>query len=113
MQTPVCAKLTSQLLDLPPAWLVILFQHVAIGSGGLANAVALGQTCKFLRTLSEGPAMTYSNLSLAAAISSPDHPVWKWLQKRRGRIAGLSLKLRVTKDMDQLSGVDADTADLI
>jgi Leucine-rich repeat (LRR) protein len=32
---------------------------------------------------------------LAAAISSPDHPVWKWLAKRRGRIAGLNLKLRL------------------
>jgi Leucine-rich repeat (LRR) protein len=51
--------------------------------------------------------VTYSNLSLAAAISSPDHRAWQWLAKRSGRIAGLSLKLRLglpnaAVDADQL-----------
>jgi hypothetical protein len=32
---------------------------------------------------------------LAAAISSPSHSVWQWLDKRSGRIAGLRLELRV------------------
>jgi hypothetical protein len=44
--------------------------------------------------------VTYSNLSLAAAITSPDHPVWQWLEKRRTHIAGLSLELRVDVDDD-------------
>jgi hypothetical protein len=97
-------RLTPQLLELPPAWLALLFQHVASGPGGLANAAALGQTCKFLHGLSEGPAVTYRNLFLAALISSPDHPVWQWLARRSGRIAGLSLKLCVTQNVDQLPG---------
>jgi hypothetical protein len=88
-------RLTSQLLDLPPAWLALLFQHVASGPGGLANAAALSQTCKFLHSLSEGPAVIYNNLFIAAVISSPDHPAWQWLAKRIGRIAGLSLDLRL------------------
>jgi hypothetical protein len=107
------AQLSSQLLDCPPAWLALLFQHVASGPGGLANSAALSQTCKALHGLSQGPAVSYSNLSLAAAISSPDHPSWQWLAKRSGRIAGLSLELRLgvpndgndddgTEDADQL-----------
>jgi hypothetical protein len=73
------AQSTSQLLDLPPAWLALLFQHVASGPGGLSNAAALCQTCKLLHSLYEGPAVTYSDLFLAGAISSPVHPVWQWL----------------------------------
>jgi hypothetical protein len=80
---------------MPPAWLVLLFQHVARGPGGLANYATLSQTCKFLHSLSEGPGVTYSNLLLATAISSPDHSFWKWLAKRSGRIAGLTLELRL------------------
>jgi Leucine-rich repeat (LRR) protein len=101
------AHSTSQLLELPPAWLVLLIQHVARGHDGLANAAALGRTCKFLHSLSEGPAVTYRNLSLAGVISSPDHPVWKWLAKRSGRVAGLDLNLRLgmlDHGADQLPG---------
>jgi hypothetical protein len=72
---------------------VLLLQQVASGPGGLASAATLRQTCKYLFSLSEGPAVTYSNLSLAAVISSPDHPVWEWLAKRSGRISGLRLEL--------------------
>jgi hypothetical protein len=93
---------TSHLLDLPPAWLALLFQHVACGPGGLANAAALSQTCKFLHSLYEGPAVKYNNLFLAAAISSPGHPVWQWLAKRIGCIAGLRLELRISEDRGQL-----------
>jgi Leucine-rich repeat (LRR) protein len=93
------AESVSQLLDLPPAWLALLLQHVACGPGGLATAAALSQTCKFLQNLSEGAAVTYRNLTLTIAISSPDHPFWQWLAKRRSRIAGLSLDLRV-EDLD-------------
>jgi hypothetical protein len=88
-------QFSSHLLDLPPAMLAFLFQTVASGPGGLANAASLSQTCKLLYSLSEGPDVIYSNLSLAAAISSPDHPAWQWLAKRIGRIAGLSLDLRL------------------
>jgi hypothetical protein len=42
--------------------------------------------------------VTYNNLVLAPAISSPTHAVWKWLAKRGGRIAGLDLSLRVTQN---------------
>jgi hypothetical protein len=99
----------SQLSDLPPAWLALLFQHVACGPRGLANAAALGQSCKFLHNLSEGPAVTYSNIIVAAVISSPDHPAWQWLAKRVGRVAGLNMELRFEDDEgtqtgDQLSG---------
>jgi hypothetical protein len=87
--------LTLHVLELPKAFLALLFQHVASGPGGLASAAALGQTCKFLHSLSEGPAVAYSNLLLATEISSPDHPFWQWLVKKSGRIAGLSLELRL------------------
>jgi hypothetical protein len=62
---------------------------------GLASAAAFAQTCKYMHSLSEGPAVIYSNLFLPAAISNPDHPFWKWLATRSGRIAGLSLALRL------------------
>jgi hypothetical protein len=61
-------------------------------------------------SLSAGPAVTYSNLFLARAISSRDHPAWQWLAKRRDRTAGLSLGLRLgmigagaLEDADQLA----------
>jgi hypothetical protein len=97
---------TAQLLELPPAWLALLFRHVASGPGGLANAAALCQTCKFLHSLYEGPAVTYSNLLLAAVISSPVHPIWPWLARKCGRIAGLSLELRLGLRLEML-GDDA------
>jgi Leucine-rich repeat (LRR) protein len=100
---------TSHFLDLPPAWLALLFQHIASGPGGLSSAAAFSQTCKFLHSLSEGSAVIYRNLVLSAAISSPDHPAWPWLARRSGRIAGLGLALRLellgddaTEDADQL-----------
>jgi hypothetical protein len=104
------------VLDLPPSWLALFFQHVASGPGGLSNAAALGQTCKYLQKLFIGPAVTYCNLFLAAAISSPDHPVWQWLAERSGRISGLSLKLCLYSkprgergwDADEDAGDDAD-----
>jgi hypothetical protein len=61
-----------------------------------------------LHGLSEGSAVTYSNIFLAAAISSPVHPVWQWLAKRSGRIDGLSLGLRPEEDKDDLSEEDED-----
>jgi hypothetical protein len=91
---------SSHVLALPPSSLALVIQHVACGPGGLANGAALSQTCKLLHSLSEGPAVTYSNLFLAAAISSPDHPAWQWLAKRSGRLAGLSLELRLGDDDD-------------
>jgi hypothetical protein len=103
-------QLTSQLFELPPALLAILFQHVASGPGGLASAAALGRTCKYLHSLAKDPAVAYSDLLFEADISSPDHPFWQWLAKRSGRITGLGVKLRLeanergaTEDTDQLS----------
>jgi Leucine-rich repeat (LRR) protein len=98
------AQLTPELSDLPPAWLALLFQHVACGPEGLASAAALSQTCKLLHSLSEGCAVTYNNVYVAAAISSPGHPVWQWLARRNGRVADLSLKLRVGQNGNQLFG---------
>jgi hypothetical protein len=96
-------QLTSHLLELPPAWLALLFQHVASGHGGLGNAAALSQTCTFLHSLSEGPAVTYINLFWAAAISSPGHPFWQWIVRRSGRVDGLSITLSVGENDDELS----------
>jgi hypothetical protein len=98
---------TSPVLELPPALLALLFQHVASGPGGLASAAALSQTCKLLHRLSEGSAVIYRNVVVAAGISSPANPVWQWLAKRVGRIAGLSLQLcvRVNGD-DDAKGAD-------
>jgi Leucine-rich repeat (LRR) protein len=100
----------SQLTESPPAWLARLFQQLASGPGGLANAAALGQTCKFLHSLSESSAVIYRNLVISAAISSPDNPAWQWLALRSGRIAGLSLDFRLdvlgdgaTEDAHQLA----------
>jgi hypothetical protein len=87
--------MTTQLLELPPAWLARLFQHVAKGPGGLAHAAALSQTCGIMRSICEGPVVTYRNLSLGATITTPDHPFWQWLAKRSGRVAGLRLELRL------------------
>ena len=80
-------------LDLPTTWLVDLVQHVASGPGGLCSAAALSETCKPLRDLSESSAVTYRNVHVYNTISHPDHPVWKWLAKRTGRVSGLVLKV--------------------
>jgi hypothetical protein len=93
----------THVLELPRAWLALLIQHIASGPGGIANAAALSQTCKFMHGLFEGPAVAYSNLFLAAPISSPYHSAWHWLEKRSGRIAGLSLELHATQNDSQLS----------
>jgi hypothetical protein len=85
----------SHILELPPPLLALLFKHTARGPGGLASAAAFSQTCTLLHSLSEGYAVIYSDLMLATVISSPDHPIWKWLAKRSACIAGLSLELRI------------------
>jgi Leucine-rich repeat (LRR) protein len=54
--------------------------------------------------------VTYCNLFLAAAISSPDHPVWPWLASRSGRIAGLSLELHLGVANDHDDEDDDDDA---
>ena len=77
------------ILDLPVTWLVDLIQHVAAGPGGLSSAASLSQSCKRFHTLSDSSAVTYCNLHVDQAISSPDHPVCEWLAKRQGRITGL------------------------
>jgi hypothetical protein len=63
--------------------------------------------------LSEGAAVTYRNLILAAFISSPGHPVWQWLAKRSGRIAGLRLELSlaVPGDYDYADDEEEDGED--
>jgi hypothetical protein len=64
-----------------------------------------------MNSLSEGPAVTYSNLFLAAAITSPDHPAWQWLAKRTGRIVGLSLGLRLQVPGFRATGGPAQLSD--
>ena len=85
----------SRLLELPSTWLANLVQHVAPGAGGLANAAALSQTCKFFHALSGSPAVTYRNLRLDNPLLSLDHPFFRWLAKRQGRISGLTAELRL------------------
>jgi hypothetical protein len=86
---------TSLLLEMPSAFLALLIQHTASGPGGLASAAALSQTCTFLHSLSEGPAVTYSNIHVPGRILSPDETVWECFTKKSGRVAGLNLELCV------------------
>ena len=95
MSKPEAPCQPSKVLDLPESWLAHLFQHVASGPGGLARAAVLSQTCKSLHALSSSSAVTYRNLELGGFVSSPYDPLWKWLAARQGRIAGLSIKLRI------------------
>jgi hypothetical protein len=105
-------QFTSQLLDLPPTALALLFQHVASGRGGIAHAEDLSLTCKFLHSLSADPAVTYSNLVLTEVISTPCHRVWQWLAKRTGCIAGLNLNLSLgTRDDGVIDDDDDDDDD--
>jgi hypothetical protein len=69
-------QLTLHVLELPRAWLALLFQRMASGPGGLSSAAALSQTCRFLYSLSEGPAVSYKNLFLAAALTTPSGHGW-------------------------------------
>jgi Leucine-rich repeat (LRR) protein len=94
---------TSHLLDLPSTCLALLIQHTASGPGGLASAAALTQTCKFLHSLSEGPAVTYSNIHVPGTTCSPAYQVWQWLAKRSGRVAGLTLELLLVMAEDEAS----------
>ena len=86
------------LLDLPTTWLANLVQHVGSGPDGLTSAAALAETCKPFYTLSESTAVTYRNVYIHNTISSPDHPAWKWLAKRRGRVSTLVMKVHVRSD---------------
>jgi hypothetical protein len=97
---------TSQLLELPSAFLALLIQHTASGPGGLASAAALSQTCKSLHGLSEAAVVTYSNIHVPGTIRSSAHQVWQWLAKRMGRIAGLRLQLCM--EIEEYEGVDND-----
>ena len=83
------------LLELPSTWLAHLVQHVASGSGGLASAAALSQACKSFYTLSESSAVTYRNLHLANPVNGLDHPFFRWLAKRQGRVAGLTAAVKL------------------
>ena len=72
-----------------------LVQHVASGSGGLASAAALSQTCKSFYAVSESSAVTYRNLHIEKPLFSLDHPFFPWLAKRHSRIAGLTAELQL------------------
>ena len=90
------------LLELPKTWLLDLVQHVASGPDGLASAAALSQTCKPIHDLSESSAVTYRNVFVNNTIDSSEHPAWKWLAKRRGRVSGLVLKVVVSSCGDEV-----------
>ena len=92
------------LLDLPKPWLVDLVQHVASGPDGLASAATLSQTCKLVYKLSESSAVTYRNIYVRNTIVTPNHPVWMWLAKRRGRVAGLFMKVLVNRGEELVYG---------
>ena len=85
----------SPILELPSTWIAHLIQHVASGTGGLASAAALSQTCKSLYALSESSAVTYLNIHVDSPMESLDHPFFRWLAKRRSRVAGLTAELRL------------------
>ena len=85
----------SKLLDLPTTWLAHLVQHVALGAGGLASAAALSQTCKPFHALSESSAVTYRNICLDKPLHNLDHPLFRWLADRHGRVDGLTAELRL------------------
>jgi hypothetical protein len=56
----------------------------------------------------------YHNVSLAAVISSSDHPFWQWLARRVGRVAGLSLQLcvgTIDADATEDDATDDDATD--
>jgi Leucine-rich repeat (LRR) protein len=56
--------------------------------------------------------VVYRNIILAVAVSSPNHPVWQWLARRSGRVAGLSLELRLGMlDDDATGGSDHEAND--
>ena len=83
----------SNLLELPCTWLAHLVQHLASGTGGLANAAALSQTYKYFHALSDSSAVTYRNLHLDKPLQSLGHPFFGWLAKRQARVAGLTAEL--------------------
>ena len=91
----------SNVVELPRTWLASLFQHVASGPGGLASAAALSQTCKSLHDLSESSAVTYRRLCATQSISSAEYPLWQWLAKRKGRIAGVQVKVELDASLSQ------------
>ena len=82
-------------LDLPRPWLANLFQHVASGPRGLAHAAALSQSCSSLHALSESSAVSYRNIHVPRIITTSNHPVWKWLAERQGRVSGLNMQVHV------------------
>jgi hypothetical protein len=52
--------------------------------------------------------VTYSNL-FVAQVHSPDHPVWQWLDQRKGSVTGLNLELRIGMLEDEATDEDDDT----
>ena len=100
MSAGAAADQPSSVLDLPQTWLSDLFQHVASGPEGLSHAAALTQTCKSFYALSEDPSISYRNLHVTQQIQEPDHPIWHWLAKRKGRVCGLKAKLQLCTPAD-------------
>ena len=86
---------------LPRPWLAQLVQHVAAGPGGIASAAALSQTCSSFHALSESSAVSYRNIHVRHPISSPDHPFWEWLAKRKGRFAGIMLRVEIRHSLTE------------
>ena len=86
---------SANILELPSTWLAHLVQHVASGAGGLANAAALSQTCKSFHALSDSSAVTYRNLRLDKPLPNLGHPFFRWLARRRNRVAGLTAEIRL------------------
>ena len=83
----------TNILELPSTWLAHLAQHIASGTGGLASAAALSQTCKHFYALSHSPAVVYRNILVDNRLHNLGHPFFRWLQKRQGRVAGLTAEL--------------------
>ena len=90
----------ADILELPSTWLARFLQHVASGAGGLANAAALSQTCKSFHALADSSAVTYRDIRLENPLHSLAHPFFGWLEKRQGRVTGLTAELQLSAAFD-------------
>ena len=95
MSDPGSLSTPPSVVALPNTFLADLVQYVASGPGGLASAAALSQTCKSFQALSDSPAVTYRDIMVARPIRSPAHKFWRWLARRKGRVAGLKLQIQL------------------
>ena len=101
MSTNVGLETPFSIMQLPNTWLSSLCQHIASGPMGLASAAALSQTCKSMHALSESSAVGYRDIHVEQPISSPNHPLWRWLATRHGRFHGLNVQILLDANLEE------------